>query len=509
MHVDVKLDSVWSIAPESSQGLTQDAQADVCVVGAGIAGLSVAYRLGLEGKRVLVLDDGPVAGGQTGRTTAHLASAIDDRFTEMERIHGQEESRLAGQSHAAAIDFIEQTVTREKIDCFFDRVDGYLFVPPGEPTDLLDREQEAARRAGLAVEKLPRAPLPSFDTGPCLRFARQGQFDPLRYLHGLTQAIGRAGGQILTGAHVRSIEGGKPARIETADGRTVTADAVVVATNTPINDRVAIHTKQAPYVTLAIALRMPRNAIPKALYWDTADPYHYVRLLGASGAGEDLLIVGGEDYKTGQAHDQEERFRRLEAWARERFPMAGERASHWTGQVMETVDGLGFIGKNPGDADNVFIATGDSGMGMTHGTLAGLLLTDLILGRANPWAALYDPARKRLHALGEFLRENVNVALQYGAWVTGGDVASTDEVARDAGAVLRQGLHKLAVYRDGSAALHTCSATCPHLGGIVTWNDAEKTWDCPLHGSRFDCHGRVINGPANVDLKPATESAHQ
>jgi len=487
--------------------LREDLSADVCVVGAGIAGLSTAYLLTRSGKSVVVLDDGPVAGGMTQRTTAHLSNAVDDRYFEIERLHGGEGARLVAESHTAAIDRIEAIVRDEGIDCDFERLDGYLFLTPGESQDVLDRELEAARRAGLTdVGLLGRAPL-TFFTGPCLRFPRQGQFHPLKYLAGLAQSIQRGGGHIFTGTHVDFIEGGPPARIKTRGGSVVTADAVVVATNTPINDRVAIHTKQGPYLTYAVGARIPRGAVPRALYWDTGSsqeghpvPYHYIRLANDGQTTSDLLIVGGEDHKTGQADDTEDRHARLEAWARERFPMMQEVQFRWSGQVMEPVDGVAFIGPNPLDSPNVFIATGDSGMGMTHGTIAGILLTDLILGRENPWATLYDPSRKTLRAAVEFVKENLNVARQYGQWLTPGDVASPDEVAPGQGAVIRRGLSKVAVYRDEQGALHEFSAVCPHLGCIVDWNDAEKTWDCPCHGSRFGRLGRVFNGPANRGL---------
>jgi nitrite reductase/ring-hydroxylating ferredoxin subunit len=276
----------------------------------------------------------------------------------------------------------------------------------------------------------------------------------------------------------------------------------VVTTNTPINDRVAIHTKQAPYLTYAIGARVPRGTVARALYWDTLDAYHYIRLQ-PMGRGRDVLIVGGEDHKSGQADDQPERWDRLEAWARERFPKMSPVEYRWSGMVMETTDGLAFIGRNPSDAENVYIATGDSGMGMTHGTIAGILLTDLILGRENPWGAIYDPSRKPVWGMAwkEFLVENANVAKEYARdWIGGGDVSSVKEVRRGEGAILRRGLEKVAVYRDERGTVHERSAVCPHLGCIVHWNPGEKTWDCPCHGSRFDPRGRVISGPASSPL---------
>jgi glycine/D-amino acid oxidase-like deaminating enzyme/nitrite reductase/ring-hydroxylating ferredoxin subunit len=491
--------------PPSESPLNKDTSANVCIIGAGIAGLTTAYLLACEGKAVIVLDDGPIGGGMTARTTAHLTNALDDRFYELERLFGEEGARLAAQSHTAAIDRVETIVREERIECEFERVDGYLFIPPDGKLKVLDDELPAAHRAGLTeIRRLERAPLDSFDTGPCLHFPRQAQFHPLKYLTGLTRAIERDGGQIFTSTHADEIEGGSEAYVKTSSGYTIRTDAIVVATNTPVNDRVAIHTKQGPYTTYVIGARVPKGSVPSILLWDAPadlwDPYHYIRV--ASSDGHDVLVVGGEDHKTGQQHDGSQRWGKLEQWTRSRFPMAEEIEFRWSGQVMEPVDGLAFIGRNPLDADNVFIATGDSGMGMTHGTIAGMLLTDLIMNRPNPWTQLYDPSRKTLVAAKDFAQENVNVMAQYTELVTPGDVDSVDQIQKGEGAVRRTGLSKVAVYRDEDGRLHSMSAVCTHLGCVVTWNAAEKTWDCPCHGSRFDRFGVVINGPANNDLPP-------
>jgi glycine/D-amino acid oxidase-like deaminating enzyme/nitrite reductase/ring-hydroxylating ferredoxin subunit len=346
-----------------------------------------------------------------------------------------------------------------------------------------------------------RAPLEDFDTGPCLRFSDQARFHPYKYLAALAEAIQSQGGQIYTGAHAERIAGGKNAKVAVGD-HAVTAGAVVVATNSPVNDLVAIHTKQAPYMTYVIGARVPHGAVRDALYWDTLHAYHYVRLQPLD-AHDDLLIVGGEDHKSGQADDADERHARLETWARERFPAMGEVAFTWGGQCLETIDGLAFIGRNPMDEDNVFVVTGDSGMGMTHGTIAGMLLSDMILGRKNPWEELYDPSRKTVRAAGAFAKENLNVAGQYADWLTSGEVNSTDDIPLGSGAILRRSMTKVAVCRDENGKLTELSAICPHLQCIVHWNNAEKTWDCPCHGSRFHADGEVVNGPANKNLPPA------
>jgi len=478
--------------------LTTDLRVDVCVIGAGIAGLSTAYTLARQGVSVAVLDRGRVGRGETVRTTAHLASALDDRFYELERLFGRDGARLAAESHAASIDRIEEIARTEGIDCGFERLDGYLFAPPGGSQEELDDELEAARRAGLFVERVPRAPLPHYDTGPCLRFANQAQFDPISYLEGLVRAIQSDRGRIFTRTAAVQVEGGCEARVTTEAGPVVTARAAVVATNSPILDDLIPDIQQAAYRTYAIAARIPAGSIPRALYWDTVDPYHYVRLTRDNGDG-DLLLVGGEDHRTGQEDNAAERFGWLESWARERFLI--QNVEHrWSGQVLEPTDGLAFLGPPPTGAANLFIATGDSGHGMTHGTLAGMILGDLVLGRDNRWASLYSPRRLRWATTGDFVRENANIVAQYVDWVTPAEVSSTDEIAPGRGALLRRGLTKMAVYRDESGELHERSAICPHLGCIVAWNPAERTWDCPCHGSRFDPQGRVLNGPTKRGL---------
>lgn len=509
----MKSTSFWldTARPGRYPSLGSDADADVCVVGAGIAGITTAYLLAQDGRSVVLIDDGTPGCGQTGVTTAHLTAVIDDRYTEMIRLHGEEGARLACESHRSAIARIEAICERERIEADFRRVSGYLFLSPEHDESHLDEELAAARRAGLEVEKLRRAPVEGFESGPCLHFPDQAQFHPLAYVRGLLDACTGRGVRIHGGVKATKVAGGHAAVVETAGGARVRAAAVVVATNSPFIDTLAIHTKQAPYYTYVVAARVPPGSITPALYWDTRDPYHYVRLErttntrlgGDNDEPVDLLIVGGEDHKTAQASDTEERFGALEGWLREHFPSAGVLEYRWSGQVMETQDGLGFIGRNPGDNDNVYVITGDSGMGMTHGTIGGMLVCDLVQGRDNPWADLYDPSRVRLGAAGDFLKENLNVVAQYTAWVTPGEVSSLDEITPNSGGIIREGTRKLAVFRDEAGELHRFSAVCSHLGCIVGWNKAAGTWDCPCHGSRYDALGRVLNGPASQNLTNA------
>jgi len=509
--------SVWEAEGPviDAEPFTRPIEADVCVVGSGIAGMTTAYLLARQGCSVVVVDAGTPGSGETAHTTAHLSNAIDARYCEMARIHGEAGARLIAESHTAAIDQIESIVRTERISCDFRRVDGYLLgTPPSEgaPGDLLDRELIAAHKAGLGtVDKLDQAPIPDFDTGPCLLFPRQAEFHPLLYLAGLKSAFLRDGGRLFGHTQVTGVTGGKEGYVKTAEGRMIRAGHFVVATNTPVNDRFAIHTRQTPYRTYVIAAQVPKGSVHRALYWDTLDPYHYVRLVERLERVEEenieLLLVGGEDHKTGQADDAPLRFARLERWARERFPMILGVPYRWSGQTIDTVDGIAYIGRNPMDEDNVYIATGDCGMGMTHGTIAGMLLSDLILGHRNRWTDLYDPSRTRRGSLGEVALHNLDVASHYSDYVTPGDVADETDIPANGGAILRHGLRKLAVYRDAAGVCHRFSAVCPHMKCLVHWNSLELTWDCPCHGSRFSATGEVLNGPATSNLEKAEAPA--
>jgi glycine/D-amino acid oxidase-like deaminating enzyme/nitrite reductase/ring-hydroxylating ferredoxin subunit len=478
--------------------------ADVIVVGAGIAGLTTAYLLANAGQSVIVLDEGTVGSGQTGRTSAHLASIIDDRFTEIERWHGLDGSKLAHASHAAAIDKIEQICRDEGIDCNFARVSAYLFSGPDGDQKEVDEELDASKRAGVAdVERVNV--VPSIQAGAALRFGNQAVFQPMRYLSALAKAAEKKGVKIRTGRRVADVTGARPKDGEPAyvtfqeNEQRLSAKHVVVATNTPtpINDWFGIYLKQAAYRTYVVGLSVPQGAIPDALYWDTADPYHYVRLLREPANGRDVLLVGGEDHKTGQGPEGDP-FARLTEWAKKVFPSVGAEVSRWSGQVQEPADGLAYIGHALTSGENVYVITGDSGMGLTHGTLGAMLVSDQILGFVNDWEELYKPNRRTMNK--DLVSENVNTNVQFTDYLTPGDVSSESEIAFGEGALMRKGLKKIAVYRDDAGTIHKMSAVCPHLKCIVHWNKLEKSWDCPCHGSRFDCEGRMVMGPSVDDL---------
>jgi glycine/D-amino acid oxidase-like deaminating enzyme/nitrite reductase/ring-hydroxylating ferredoxin subunit len=497
--------SIWvetAEVPTFAQ-LSTDAKADVCIVGAGIAGMMTAYNLAQSGKRVIVLDDGGVGSGETGRTTAHITAALDDRYYRIESMHGAEGARLAAESHTGAIRHIEDVCSREEIVCDFIRLDGYLMLAPQHTRERLEKELEATHRTGLRrTEIVSRAPLDFWDTGPCLKFPAQAQFHPIRFLQGIARCIQRDGGQIFSGSHVAKVEDGTPCVVTTSDGKRVTCTDIVVATNASISDYVVTHMKQAPYRTYVIGARIPKGSVPALLLWDTPDPYHYLRI--QPDADHDVLIVGGEDHKTGHEHDMEQRFTALEEWSRERFSMIETVTYRWSGQVMEPFDYLSFTGLTPG-RDHVYMHGGDSGNGITHGVMAGILLSDMIRGKENRWQELYDPKRITLRAATEFVKESADVVLQYAHYALPGD--SLDGIQPGEGRVVLRDGKRIAVYRDAGGVLHERSAACTHLKCIVDWNPLEKSWDCPCHGSRFDPYGQVMNGPAISALEEVKQKS--
>ena len=485
------------------QPLAADIDTDVCVVGAGIAGLTTAYLLIRQGRSVVVIDALGVGAGETGRTTAHFFPP-DEWYVDVEKGFGEKQARLVADSFSQAIAQVESIIALENIDCEFERLSGYLYALPGNGFKDVSKEFEAARRAGADVELLDRVPGLSFDTGPCVHYRNQAQFHPLKYLAGLADAIVRNGGKIYGGTRALDVNGDDAFQTVRTTNGAIRAKAVVIATNTPFNDRVVMHTKQVGYRTYVIGVRVPRGSVPRILLWDTGDPYYYIRLETPDpSAADEILVVGGADHKVGEDTHPAHRYDEIERWVRERFPMAGAVEYLWSGEIMEPSDGPAYLGRNPMDDKNVYLITGDSGNGMTHATIGAMLVTDMIMGRENPWQSVYDPARKVKHGISEFVVEQADTLSKYGEWVTGGEVDSAAEIPAGEGAVLRDGTRKLAVFRDEQGALHAVSAKCTHLGCVVHWNAAERSWDCPCHGSRFDVDGEVLHGPAATALEAA------
>jgi glycine/D-amino acid oxidase-like deaminating enzyme/nitrite reductase/ring-hydroxylating ferredoxin subunit len=436
----------------------------------------------------------------TARTTAHLASEIDDYYYKLIENRGEDQARRYHESQLAAINRIEAICHQESIDCDFRRIDGYYITSGEGGIDVLQNEFNACRSIDVEVEWVDRAPIPGLDTGRALRFPNQGRFHPARYLAGLAKAIEARGGRLFANTvYVDHDDEDDAVKIETENGAIITASAAVFATNSPVSGTVKLHTKEMPMRTYAIAARVPKGSVPDALIWDTLEAYHYVRLQEADD-GHDWLIVGGEDHRSGEATDMDRRIASLAEWTRRRYPSFGDVELSWSGQVLETVDYMPFSGRNPG-GKKVFVHTGDSGQGITNGVAGALTIAPLVVGDESRFAQILDPSRKTPSppALKEFAEGVAGAVKNLAEHVLPGEIGSPDELAPGEGGIMRSGLHKLAVYKDLDGQVIRCSAVCTHVGCQVKWNPFERCWDCPCHGSQFAPNGQVLNGPA---IKP-------
>lgn len=484
-----RLDSVWEkINLPSFDPVKRNKLTEICVIGGGIAGLSTAYQLAKRGHEVTVIDSFALGSGQTSRTTAHLTSQLEGSLSELVKMHGMQVIKNFHEAHRMAIDEIEHVIDTESINCDFKRVDGYLLRSQNYSEEDLLRDKTSADGCGIPCAYTRNIPL-FHEENSALKFSNQAQFNPKKYLRGLIKVMGELKVTFHEGTQISEIVASDPGMIvlKTENNYEIRARRVVVATDTPISNRFSIHTKQHPYRTYVAAFKMmtPKE---KILLWDTEEPYHYVRI------SDDTLLVGGEDHHVGHFPPYDP-FKKLEVWARENFSFIGEVVDKWSGQVYEPDDHLPFIGKAPGH-QHVYLVSGAAGIGMTTGTIASLMLPDMIEGHTHPWAKMFDPHRSMRASVGEYLKENANVAFQYKDWITPSEVKNIEDISLDEGHVLREGLKKTCVYHETPEHFEKKSAVCTHLGGIVHWNDVEKTWDCPCHGSRFNVQGKVIEGPA-------------
>ena len=494
-----RTESLWRATHQlrSFTPLSADFVTDVAIIGGGITGLTAAVILSRAGKQVVIIERDRIGSGETGNTTSHLTEAVDGRYQRIAKDFGADAARLVARASREAIDWIERSICGG-VQCGFQRLPGYLYTERELDLGFLADELDAARLAGCDVEWDDRAPLP-FATRGAIRWNNQGQVHATVYLDALIDEALAHNVRIYDGTRVVGVHDDEPCRVETTNG-TVRANHVLVAANVPINNRVLLHTKSAAYRSYAIAAQVGAPET-MGLFWDTDDPYHYTRWQRVGGAT--YLIVGGEDHKTGEEVDTDACYGRLLTYARQRYGV-NDAAFKWSGQIIEPADGLPFIGLNP-MSNQVYVATGYSGNGMTFGTAAGMIVSDQILGKSNPYAELFAPARIKVMASAyDYVKENIQVAVRLLTnRLTSINVEDQpiQALRPGDGGIFESDEGKVAVCRDAKGVIHACSAVCTHLGCDVAWNEAEQTWDCPCHGSRFSPDGTVINGPAVSDLR--------
>ena len=493
--------SIWFDSAKSPQlqSFEGKASADVVVVGAGITGLTAADLLTMSGRKVIVLDMLEPGEGETGHTTAHLTVAFDRGYHTVANKIGEQAAALIAMASDSAIDWLESRSHGLRAGRF-KRVDGWVYTESPDDVERLREEAAASSEAGLRCTFEDRAPLP-YTTVGAIHYPQQAQFHPLEFAYALIADLRRRGCSLFSGSKVVSVDDGSPCRVTLENGAEVTAKDVIVATNVPVIDRVVLQTRLYAYRTYAIALPAKQDD-SDGLFFDTMDPYHYIRTQETSEGR--FLMVGGEDHRTGTETDTEIHFSNLHDYANERFGQR-EMTHHWSGQVIETPDGLPFAGLNPG-AGHVYIATGYEGQGFTMGVASAGAIANLIAHDSSPLAELLSPKRVELLASAKkYLTENLEFPLHFlPDRLTHSDVSadSVDEVPNGEGRIVEIDGKKAAAYRDDDGNLHLCSTICPHLGCDVRWNQAESSWDCPCHGSRFDPRGKVRNGPARRDLAP-------
>lgn len=493
--------SIWDLAAASRKrypALSGDLETDVCVVGAGITGLTAALLLKKAGRRVVVVEKEQIGAGTTGGTSAHLTNVVDFRYSSLAQSYGAESARRVAESMTYAINLIERLSQEYGIDCAFQRVPGYYYAEEDDGVPDVQEEFEAARGAGLQVALLDQAPLP-FPTRAAFRTEHQAQFQPMDYLAGLAKAIDGDGCALYEQTAVTRVDDGSPCVLHTNRGQ-IRAREVVQATHTPLGINF-LHSKLDIYRSFVLAARV-REEVPDGLYWDTQSPYHYIRTFHRG--SDKFVIMGGEDHKVGDNVSRRS-FQALEDYARAHFSVEHIEA-RWSAQFYAPTDHLPFIGKNP-LGDHVYIATGYSGDGLTFGSLAGSMICNLIQQGHDAYEDLYHPGRVRLTGASDFIRKNIQVTRDFIAdRLLQPSSRYVDRLAKGEGCVIRDGSSYVAVYRDTGGNLRTYSAICPHMRCVLRWNDNERSWDCPCHGSRFDTDGQLVEGPATMQLEPVSWS---
>lgn len=486
----------------SHRKLERDHKVDVVVVGGGITGITAAYFLKRAGRTVALIERDRCATINTGNTTAHLTAVTDLRLTELVEKFGADCAKAVWDAGAAAIDRIVTSIRTEDIACDFKWVPGYLHASidraDDEQTKQLQREAETATELGIPAQYVPKVP---YFARPGVKFPHQAIFHPRKYLAELLRKIPGNGSHVFESTEMEGVDGDP--LVVTASGHKLQCNYVVLATHNPLMGRARaisatlLQTKLALYTTYALGAKIPQGLIPEACFWDTNDPYYYLRIDRSTGG--DYAIFGGEDHKTGQETDTAAVFQRLENRFLEIVPEA--LIDHrWSGQVIQTNDGLPFMGET---ADRQFTATGYAGNGMTFGTLAGIMAVDAALGRPNPWRDLFSVDRKTIRGgTWDFIKENKDYPYYLVRdWLAPTEGDSLKDVGRNEGKIIGLDGRKVAAFRDEDGKLSLCSPICTHLKCIVGWNAAERTWDCPCHGSRFKPNGEVISGPAEEPLE--------
>jgi glycine/D-amino acid oxidase-like deaminating enzyme/nitrite reductase/ring-hydroxylating ferredoxin subunit len=491
-------------SPKPFPKVDRDLTVDAVIVGGGLTGVTAAHLLAQTGMKVALLERGRIANGETGHTTAHITFPADRRLHALVKDLGKNHAQAVWDAGLAGQEQIAQNVRTEGIECVLRRVPGYLFAAWGtdleKERELLEQDASLGQEFGFDLGYVPQAPVVK---QPAVRFADLLKLHPTRYVQSLAKCARERGAEIFEESPVTEFDEEK--RLVKANGQRIHYGHMLLATHVPMQGNAGtvsaafLTTKLPAYSTYAIRARVGDQSLREALYWDTADPYLYLRIDRWPGEAGVSVILGGEDHKTGQESQTGDCYATLESKLRTLWPDAQVDA-RWSGQVLETVDGLPLIGET---VERQLVATGYSGTGFTFGTLAAIMFRDHVVGTTNPWTDLFRVNRKPLSHAWDYMAENKDYPFyMLKRLVASEEQEATDKLLCGEGKVVRWKGKKVAAFRSEDGAITRLSAVCPHMGCIMTWNEAEKTWDCPCHGSRFTAKGGLIGGPAESDLPP-------
>lgn len=496
----MKKTSLWKDdASSTTYGpLTTDLEVDVAIIGGGITGLTTGYFLTNAGKKVAILEADQIGSGSTGFSTGNLYKILEEPLQKLEQKFNTETIHGIIASRKAAIRQIENIVNEFTINCDFQRRSWHLISETPGDDEKIEREYEACFKADLKSTIETTTPLP-FKISKALRIENQAQFNPMQYVQGIAAHIVKKGCIICEQTQVTHIEEGTPNILHTEKAR-IKAHNIIHATHTP-KGFMTVQTLLGPYREYAIGAKLNSGTYPEGIFWVLNGSNHYSIRSYTRTNGEKNLIIIGEPHKVGQKEHNSSCFEKLEQYLRSHFDIKSIDY-HWSAQNYKPADGLPYIG-NVSEKSNIYIATGFSTDGLTYGTLAGMIISDAILGNNNPWAKIYDPHRHTpIKSAGRFIKENANVLVQYVKDIPfKAEVKDASSIRPGEGKTVEMNGEKYAIYRDDNGDLHQVSAICTHLKCTVHFNDEERTWDCPCHGSRFTIDGKVIEGPALADLQ--------
>ncbi|RXJ02034.1 FAD-dependent oxidoreductase [Anaerobacillus alkaliphilus] len=483
----------------SFPSLEEDITTDVTIVGGGISGITAGYLLSLSGVKVTIIEAGSILNGTTGHTTAKVTAQHGIIYDEFINHFGEEKAKLYYSASDSARAFVKETVQELNIDCDFEEHDAYIYTNSEKELSKLEKEAKAYEKLGIPGNLVDSMPLTKLPMIKALVMKGQAQFHPLKYLLPLTESIAKHGGQIYENTTAVKIEEGNKPRVLTRNGKTITSNQVICCSHYPFHDTAGFYFARMYQEKSYIVAVKSDEPYPGGMYISAETPTRSIRTTPVG--NDNLLLLSGEGHKTGHDINTMKHYEALATFGKEVLGVT-DIQYRWSAQDIYTLDKMPYIGHYTSGSDNIYLATGYRKWGMTNGTVAGMILSDLITKGSNPYADLFSPSR--FHAdpdIKKFVEHNADVAYQLVKGKIGMNLKQPEDIAVGEGAHVKINGEKCGAYRDENGQLHVVNSTCTHMGCEVEWNNGDKSWDCPCHGSRFSINGDVIEGPTELPLK--------